>query len=377
MHCLLLTILTIAPLQHPQWHDVKTESNSSFRSVVTDGAGFICVTGTRLPQTAEELGKAAVICSEDGGRTWVDRTPHQVAVADYRCVSMPHAHRLVIASAGSPAVILCSADRGVTWQLAYKNDRPEAFIDSVYFRDEKNGIAFGDPIDGQFLLLATSDGGLHWKPLACSIEPRQGEAGFAASNGLIACPDANTIVVGLGGGAADGPLLESRVLRSSDGGTTWQTYKVPCMVAGPSQGIFGISIRDDGLGIAVGGDYKAPNAFEGNIAVTTDGGVTWRLPAGKKPSGFRSAVVYVPANATKVNSASRQDDSHGYWLATGPSGTDISRDGEDWKPLSELGYHALVVSSSTAALQQDIAGKQTSIIATGSEGRVAVLAGSR
>jgi hypothetical protein len=84
------------------------------------------------------------------------------------------------------------------------------------------------------------------------------------------------------------------------------------------------------------------------------------MATGKGPRGFRSSIIYVPAPQATPGSDTFRRES-GYWIATGPSGTDISADGEDWKPLSEMGYHALHLTPEGVPL------------AVGSDGRIAIL----
>ncbi|HEX6715786.1 MAG TPA: hypothetical protein VF088_01670, partial [Pyrinomonadaceae bacterium] len=62
-----------------------------------------------------------------------------------------------------------------------------------------------------------------------------------------------------------------------------------------------------------------------NLAVTSDGGITWTLVKGL--SGFRSVVTYVPGMKTPAI------------VALGPSGGDYSLDdGKTWTPLNGPGF---------------------------------------
>jgi photosystem II stability/assembly factor-like uncharacterized protein len=93
--------------------------------------------------------------------------------------------------------------------------------------------------------------------------------------------------------------------------------------SGKSAGIFSIAFRDQKHGVIVGGDYTKEKEASDNLALTEDGGVTWKLVQGL--SGFRSVVAYVPGSRMLV--------------AIGPSGTDYSMDdGRTWTPLSTQGF---------------------------------------
>ena len=82
--------------------------------------------------------------------------------------------------------------------------------------------------------------------------------------------------------------------------------------------------------MAVGGDYRNPEQLGDNVAVTDDGGATWRVPADLRV-GFRSAVRYLDASGERL-------------VAVGSHGADLSRDGgASWTSLGTQGFHALAV----------------------------------
>jgi photosystem II stability/assembly factor-like uncharacterized protein len=89
--------------------------------------------------------------------------------------------------------------------------------------------------------------------------------------------------------------------------------------------------------VAVGGDYKEPGQAKKVVALTDDGGRTWRLPKGRGPGGYRSAVAYVPGTRGRT------------LVAVGPTGTDLSTDGgETWQPLEGPGFDSVAFSPSGA-----------------------------
>jgi hypothetical protein len=120
----------------------------------------------------------------------------------------------------------------------------------------------------------------------------------------------------------------ARVFHSKDGGVTWTVAATPIRNDSASAGIFSLAFSDAKHGVAVGGDYtKAGDALH-NVAVTSDGGETWTEPSGAHPSGYRSAVAF--------------SKTPGAWIATGPTGSDVSRDnGATWKAFGTGGYNAL------------------------------------
>lgn len=262
---------------------------------------------------------ATVLRTVDGGATWQKLTVTSDAL-DFRDVDAIDAQTAYILSIGNgPASrIYKTIDAGKTWQLQFKNDDPKAFLDAMSFWDTDHGIAFGDSVDLHFYILLTSDGGHTWSRIpTTSLPAAQGNEGaFAASGTNIAVYGKSHAWIGTGAAA------KSRVLRTIDGGHTWQVADTP-LASGPSAGIFSIAFRDATHGVVAGGDYGKEQQAVDNLAITSDGGATWRLVKGL--SGFRSVVAYVPGSKTII--------------AIGPSGGDYSLDdGQTWTRLDGPGF---------------------------------------
>jgi hypothetical protein len=100
--------------------------------------------------------------------------------------------------------------------------------------------------------------------------------------------------------------------------------ELPMSQGNASAGIFSLSIDGKQSVVAVGGDYKNPDAKAKTAAYSNDLGLTWKL-AQTPPHGYRSSVAYDPTQKL--------------WITVGPNGTDISRDdGKNWTPLKPSGY---------------------------------------
>ena len=262
---------------------------------------------------------ATVLRTIDGGTTWqkLSVTDEALDFRDVDAVDEQTAYALSIGN-GPASRIYRTTDAGKTWTLQFKNEDEKAFLDAMTFWDANHGIVFGDSVDLQFYILTTADGGRTWSRVPTDkLPPAQGNEGaFAASGTNIAVVGKSHAWIGTGAAA------KSRVLRTSDGGRTWQVADTP-LASGRSAGIFSIAFRDEKHGVIVGGDYRKEQEAVDNLAVTSDGGVTWTLVKGL--SGFRSVVAYVPGTKTLV--------------ALGPSGGDYSTDdGRTWTALTGPGF---------------------------------------
>jgi hypothetical protein len=102
---------------------------------------------------------------------------------------------------------------------------------------------------------------------------------------------------------------------------------VPLGSGTETSGVFSIAFRDRDHGVAVGGDFKEPDATANTGIWTNDGGNHWHAAA-TSLNGYRSAVAW--------------DEATREWVAVGPNGTDVSfDDGRTWKRASKAGWNAL------------------------------------
>ena len=267
---------------------------------------------------------STVLRTTDGGATWKKLKVTKDSL-DFRDIDAVDARTAYVLSIGNGAAsrIYKTSDAGATWKLQFRNDDPKAFYDAMSFWDRNHGIVIGDSIDGQFCIRTTENGGRTWVRVPASALPPafENEGAFAASGTNIAVFGKGHAWIATGAGA------KARVLRTVNRGRSWTIAETP-LNAGPSAGIFSIAFRDSKHGVVVGGDYKKENEAIDNLAVTSDGGVTWRLVNGL--SGYRSVVAYVPGAKS------------GTLITVGPSGADYSTDdGRTWKVMEGPGFDTL------------------------------------
>lgn len=262
----------------------------------------------------------------DGGRSWRSGVVPGAGELDFRDIHAVDARVAYALSAGEgeKSRIYKTTNGGQSWILQFRNREPKGFYDAIAFWDADHGIAMGDPLGGQFEILVTDDGGAHWDPIPEAGLPKAlpKEGAFAASGTCLVTQGTANAWFATGGAA------NTRVFRSTDRGRTWTVATTPISAGAPSRGIFSLAFSDANHGVAVGGDYQAPEITERIVALTDDGGLSWRAAVGKPPGGYRSGVAWMPGTQTLV--------------AVGPTGSDISTDGgATWTRLGTGGFHAI------------------------------------
>ena len=238
-----------------------------------------------------------------------------------------------VLSVGNPALMYRFSKDLLSKELVYEEHHEKVFYDGLKFWNDKEGIAIGDPIDGAFSLVLTSDAGHTWKksPVALSPKALEGEAIFAASNSNLIVKNRKAWFV-TGGKSA-------RVFSSSDGGKIWNNYTSPISQGETMTGIFTADFYDEKLGIVAGGNYDKPNQNYSNKAITNNGGKTWELIADHSAFGYASCIQFIPGS--NGNSL----------VSVGASGLYYSNNkGTTWVPLSNDGslYTIRFIDSTTA-----------------------------
>jgi photosystem II stability/assembly factor-like uncharacterized protein len=270
-----------------------------------------------------------VLQSLDGGKSWQQLPVPGGEKLDFRGVVAFNEKIAYLMSSGEGdnSRIYKTADAGKTWAVQYTGSTNQFFLDSLCCISENNCLALGDPVDGKFLLLHTTDG-QYWSPLPRGPMPPalDGEGAFAASNSSLVFTVKNEIYFGTGGPAA-------RVFHSADLGFTWTVSETPIAHSNAASGIFALRLGDDHRLVAVGGNYQHPDQSALSSAYSLDGGATWRLSA-QFPGGYRSGLAQIDKNR---------------WIALGPTGSDVTRDnGIHWKPADSLALNSASILDNAA-----------------------------
>lgn len=297
----------------PRWEPQTSGVSARLRGVSAASDRVVWASGAN----------GTILRTADGGGTWQTLTIPDAERRDFRdidAIDDRTAYALSIGQ-GEASRIYKTTDAGAHWSVQFTNDDPKAFYDAMAFWDANRGLAISDSVDGKFVILTTHDGGAHWTRVPSEALPSAlpNEGAFAGSGTNIAVLGRDLAWIGTGAST------RSRVLRTSDGGTTWAIADTP-IVTSASAGIFSVAFRDRAHGVVVGGDYRKENEGTNAAAVTSDGGLTWTLSSGL--GGFRSVVAHLP-------------DRGESWIAVGPQGADVTTDdGRTWTRVDGSGYHA-------------------------------------
>jgi len=250
----------------------------------------------------------------NGGKTWAWPSVKGFEKADFRDIEAFSDKEAIIISSGTPAVILKTTDGGVNWLLTYQNNNKAYFLDAMEFNGNKNGIILGDPIDGKFLILETSDGGRSWNPFKNPPTALPDEAAFAAS-GTCLRRNKRTFVMVTGGSNARMITLEKKFNHY------FHSWNIPILHGKASQGAFSIAFGHK-QAIIVGGDYSdATRADSTSVYIHN---VSMQLST-QQATGYQSCVENIKDNI---------------YLSTGTPGSSLTNDGgKTWQKIDVESYN--------------------------------------
>ena len=326
MKLYLLAFATVCASQaRAQWTPQQSGTNAEFRGLVALSPTVVWASGTR----------SRVARTTDGGKIWrIDSIPGADSL-DFRDIHALSATRAWAMSAG-PAergqAKIFRTENGTSWTKRFDTNETGVFLDALSFWDDRHGIAMSDPVGGKLFVIVTDDAGTTWTRSSTDGAPPvlQGEAAFAASGTCLAVQGTSNVWIATGGGA------RARVFRSTDRGRTWSVADTPLHAGSSAAGAFSVAFSDALHGVVVGGEYTKPNEASVNVALSDDGGRTWRQAKGPLPAGYMSGVAIVPG----TNGRSL--------VAVGLAGTAQSTDGgESWKMVDTVAYNSVAFASRT------------------------------
>ncbi|WP_353071858.1 WD40/YVTN/BNR-like repeat-containing protein [Tunturiibacter gelidoferens] len=298
--------------------------------------------------------------TEDGGYLWQTcAIPPGAEKLDFRGVQAFDENTAIVMSSGpgDQSRLYKTTDGCQTWKLIFTNPDKDGFWDSIRFdflpkkrqsNDHRSGVLVGDPVNGQFAVYTTQNGGDSWEIWAKDdevnaykrlgpINANTRESLFAASNSVVVTLRPNEIRF-ITGGEGGSRLFSAEPHNPFDNETKFKftVTKLP-FSSNKSSGAFSIASRQtqpykDDL-MVVGGNYESPDsvgacAYLPHRENNSLGGVVFFgserqrvISSTTPPHGYRSAVAW--------------DADQKLWITVGPNGTDISNDdGKNWRPLT-------------------------------------------
>lgn len=189
--------------------------------------------------------RGTILHTADGGKTW----EKQKSPVTYFLMGISFATKDQGWIVTERTNILHTEDGGKTWAVQFKDQ--DFILKSVSFCDERNGWAVGE----YGFVYHTADGGKTWAHQA-------GEFGFSEETGEVVGGHYLFDIVAVNPKTAWVVGIDGHVAKTVDAGKTWRKQ----MTGVPKTHLFGVSVGEKGVLIA--GD--------GVLLRTTDGGATWQ-----------------------------------------------------------------------------------------------------
>ncbi|MDO9255151.1 MAG: C10 family peptidase [Bacteroidales bacterium] len=195
----------------------------------------------------------------DGGNTWTPGIINNCTGLEPAMVfafSKDTAYVPMYVQTGINQGIYVTRDGGTTWnrQSTASFSNASSFPNVIHFFNKNEGFCMGDPINGDFEIYTTSNGGTNWTlvPGANIADPASGEFGVVGYYSAV-------------GDKAWFGTNEGRVYRTSDKGLHWDVSATTFTNTDYTD----VEFRDALHGLA------QDKSTSGTFSETSDGGVTW------------------------------------------------------------------------------------------------------
>ena len=272
--------------------------------------------------------------SVDGGKNFIWKQIPQFEKKEFRDIEAFDSNTAIIICIAEPAYILKTIDGGKNWRTVFFDSTRGMFLDAMHFRNDKNGVVIGDPINNKPFIAITKDAGENWST-DLFFEPKsmQDKEAFFASSGTNIFLKKKQMIFVSGGNSSNLYINKNQ-------------FNLPLVQGIQSTGANSIAINKN-KAIIVGGDFTKDSATHQNCVIFNLKSKQFTLPT-TPPSGYRSCVVFIDKNKA---------------ITCGLNGIDMSEDaGLNWKKISNEGFHVVQKAK-----------KGNAVFFAGSKGRIARL----
>ena len=317
-----LVVYTISAQKNATVKVISSGANTSLRGMSIPENHVIWVSGSN-----GTIGK-----SVNGGITWRWMQVRGFEKKDFRDIHAFDSSTAIAMAVDNPAYLLKTIDGGATWKKVFERAKEGMFLDAMDFKNEKEGICIGDPLNltvGRklFYVIRTHDGGDTWNevPLYQMHPAQPGEFIFSASGTNISFLDHPDFEYAfIAGGYFSTLYLMSRE------GKKHKAATIPLLSGKETTGSFSFDTDKQKRFYCIGGDYKVPRDYFDNFFYTTDAGNRWGSPSVGPPFGYRSCIRIIDEKML---------------VACGPTGVDFAPNGhKEWKKASLEGFNVCMVS---------------------------------
>ena len=237
----------------------------------------------------------SVLVTTNGGASWTSVGGGIIGSDFVYAVEALDANTAFIAANSNTAKIYKTMNGGVSWSLVFS--QTDGFIGGIQMKSALEGYAIGSPMGGKWTVLKTTDGGNTWNRL--TTEPTQvgNEQGLLSVQLL-----GNTIWFG---------TTTGKVYRSNDLGLTWISATTSGLL------VYGLHFNSASLGLI--------GFNSGTSDISTNGGDSWEI----------------------VNAAGSQDITcisgagNEFWVTNGADISYTNSNGQTWKS-SDPGFSGIV-----------------------------------
>lgn len=317
----LLLMASQVQAQRWQWLD-SSQTGVSFRGLSVVNDTLVWVSGSK-----GTIGKTT-----NGGRSWKWYHPKGLEKRDFRDIHAFSDKEAIALAVDSPGLIIKTYDGGATWKTVYRSRQKGIFLDAFDFYGQR-GYCVGDPINGKFWLLQSTNAGNSWQLLTDNNRPDAlpGEACFAASgSNLLLVPDTSegpAIMFVTGGSASRMHLLTPMGKKALD---------LPLQKGKATTGANSMAYSANGLLIA-GGDFNEPARADSTVMMFTFNGT--------KPT-MAKGVAYKSCIATNPEQTLVACGILGVWMAQ-YKGSDQVVAWENWRSIISTPLHVVQCATQT------------------------------